>query len=229
MSENRPEDDSDRQQGQVATRDLSDQTDVFLDVPELKVEEINLRVEGLHVKVSLQAEVLQLLKLSVGVDADLATVDLTIKGVEVQAQLQVRLDNVARIIDRVLATIDEHPDIVTNLTRGAGQAVTDVGGGAKQTVGEVGGGAGEAAKEVGGGASEAAKEVGGGAGEATREIGGGAGEAAKGVGGGAGEAARGSKASKAARALSTGELLSALGHRSAEGVQRVLKRITKEE
>jgi hypothetical protein len=215
----------------VASRDSSGQTDVFLDVPELKVDEINLKVEGLRAKVSLQAEVVQLLKLNVGVDACLDCVDLTIRGVEAQAQLQVRLDNVVRAIERVLATIDEHPDILTNLTAGAGQAVQDVGGGAKETVGEVGKGAGEATKEVGGGAGEATKEVGGGAGEATKEVGGGAGEATKGLGSVPTQAARhvASEAGKKAKDLATRELVSTLGNRTADAAERVIKRFTTKE
>jgi len=227
----------------VARRDSTGQADVFLDVPELKVDEISLKVEGLRAKVSLQAEVLQLLKLNVGVDACLDCVDLTIRGVGAQAQLQVRLDNVVKAIERVLETIDNHPDILTNVTSGAGQAVADVGGGAKEAVPEVGKGAGEATSQVGGGAGEATKQVGGGAGEATKEVGGGAGEATKDVGGAAGEAAKGiggsvpgqaarhvaSEAGKKAKDLATRELVSTLGNRTADAAEKVIKRFTTKE
>lgn len=47
-------------------------TDVFLDVPLLKVDEIDLDVEDLRAHVSLQAEVLDLLRLSVGADVSSA-------------------------------------------------------------------------------------------------------------------------------------------------------------
>ena len=215
----------------MARRDGREQTDVFLDVPELKVDEITLKVEGLRAKVSLQAEVLQLLKLNVGVDACLDCVDLTIRGVKAQAQLQVRLDNVVRAIERVLETIDNNPEILTNLTSGAGQAVADVGGGAKETVGEVGKGAGEATKEVGGEAGEAAKDTSGKAGEATKGIGSIPTQAARHVAHEAGDTARdlGSKAGKKAKDLATRELISVLGNRGADAAEKVIKRFTTKE
>ncbi|MGR6916611.1 hypothetical protein ACU635_20395 [[Actinomadura] parvosata] len=117
--------------------------DVYLDVPVVLVDEITLDVQDLRAKVSLQAEVLDLLLLSVGADVFLGSVNLTIKGVEAQALLKVRLDNVARIIDRVLGTIDANPQILENLTRGLGTAVRDLGTGAGGALRDVGTGAAE--------------------------------------------------------------------------------------
>jgi hypothetical protein len=64
------------------------QPDVLLDVPALKVEEIHLEVDDLSARVSLQAEVLSLLKLHVGADVRLGRVSLDIKGVDAVAQLK---------------------------------------------------------------------------------------------------------------------------------------------
>ena len=108
--------------------------DVLLDVPVLKVDEINLEVEDLHAKVSLSAEVLDLLRLNVGADVTLGRVGLDIKGVEAEALLKVRLGNVAAIIERVLQTIDRNPEILEQITRGAGAALRDVGSGAGEAV-----------------------------------------------------------------------------------------------
>lgn len=58
---------------------------MLLDVPMLKVEEMALEVEDLEAHVSLQAEVLSLLKLQVGADVSLGRVSLDIKGVEAVA------------------------------------------------------------------------------------------------------------------------------------------------
>ena len=84
----------------------------------------------------LFAKVLDLVELSVGVDAYLGRVKLVIQGVEAQALLKVRLDNVTAIIDRVLTTIDRNPQIVERLVESVGSAVEDVGQGAGQLVGE---------------------------------------------------------------------------------------------
>ncbi|MFF3896358.1 hypothetical protein ACFYY3_24865 [Streptomyces sp. NPDC001812] len=165
--------------------------DVFLDVPVLKVDEIDLDVEDLRAHVSLQAEVLDLLKLNVGADVTLGRVHLGISGVEAQAQLKVRLDNVVTIVNRVLTTLDRNPEIVQELARGVGSAVQDVGGGASRAVGELGTGAGRAVEDVGRGAGSAVQDVGHGAGGAVDDVGRGAGRAVQDVGGGAGRAMEG--------------------------------------
>ncbi|MFK4540655.1 hypothetical protein RKD29_000251 [Streptomyces tendae] len=138
--------------------------DVYLDVPQLKVDELNLDVENLRARVSLRAEVLDLLKLNVGADVALDQVHLGISGVEAQAQLKVRLDNVALIINRVLTTLDRNPQILEDLARGVGSAVHDVAGGAGTAVRDVAEGAGSAAEDIGGSAGEAAGAVAQGAG-----------------------------------------------------------------
>ncbi|MFJ3786775.1 hypothetical protein [Streptomyces sp. NPDC090093] len=160
--------------------------DVFLDVPLLKVDEIDLDVENLRAHVSLQAEVLDLLKLNVGADVVLGRVHLGISGVEAQAQLRVRLDNVARIINRVLTTLDRNPEMLYELARGVGSAVQDVGSGARYAVGEVGRGAGTAVQDVGWGAGAIVHDVGQGAGAAVQEVGQQAGTALHDVGHGVG-------------------------------------------
>ena len=93
----------------------SGEPDVLLHVPELRVDEIILDVEDLRAHVSVQADVLNLLRLSVGADVQLGGVHLEIRGVEAQALLKVRLDKVAEIINRVLATIDRNPEIVDQI------------------------------------------------------------------------------------------------------------------
>jgi hypothetical protein len=125
-----------------------DEPDVLLEVADLRVAEISLEVKDLTARVSLQANVLDLLNLHVGVDAALGGVQLTIKGVEAEVLLKARLDNVARIIDRVLTTIDNNPALVGQLTEPVGSAVTEVGAGTADVVDDVAG-AGSAVVEVG--------------------------------------------------------------------------------
>ena len=136
----------------ISREDTGEEPDVLLDVPVVKVDEINFELEDLRARVSLQAEVLDLLQLSVGADVSLGRVALEIKGVEAQALLKVRLDNVAAIVDRVLTTIDRNPQILENITQGLGKAVDEVGEGAGKAVGEIGEGAGSAVEDVGEGA-----------------------------------------------------------------------------
>lgn len=160
----------------------SAEPDVLLDVPDLQVDEINLEVEDLRAKVSLQAEVLDLVKLNVGADVHLGKVALEIKGVEAQALLKVRLDNVAGILERVLKTIDRNPQILQNLTQGLGTAAREVGEGAGSAVREVGSSAGRAAESVGEGARSATEDFAEGAGSAVSDVGEGAESATESVG-----------------------------------------------
>jgi hypothetical protein len=146
------------------------QPDVLLDVPAVKVEEIHLEVEDLSAHVSLQAEVLSLLKLQVGADVSLGHVSLDIKGVDAVAQLKVRLHKVEAIIDRVMTTIDNNPQILSDLTRGLGEAAGQIGQGAGEALEEVGSGTGAAVESVGGGLQEAAEDLGRGAGRAVEDV-----------------------------------------------------------
>ncbi|HEX3294841.1 MAG TPA: E3 binding domain-containing protein [Solirubrobacterales bacterium] len=150
--------------------------DVLLDVPVVKVDKIHLKVEELDARVALKAKVLDLVNLTVGVDAHLGKLEIDIEGVEAQALVKVRLDHVVAIVDRVLTTIDRNPDLVKSL----GRAVEDVGSGTRDALDQTG----QAVENLGEGASGAVGELGEGAGQAVGDVGQGAGQA---VGGAVGE------------------------------------------
>jgi len=176
----------------------TEEEDVLLDVPVVKVDEIHLELDDLHARVSLHAEVLDLVKLSVGAHAEFSKLELDIKGVEAQALLKVQLDHVTAIIDRVLTTLDRNPKLIESLGRtveqigaGAGQAVEDVGQGAGSAVEDVGEGAEGAVEDVGKGAGGAVQQVGRGTGQTLGELGQGASQAVGGLGQGAGQAVGG--------------------------------------
>ncbi|HEX6753453.1 MAG TPA: E3 binding domain-containing protein [Solirubrobacterales bacterium] len=176
----------------------TDEPDVVVDIPVVKVDELHFELDDLTARISLHAEVLDLVRLSVGVHAELGKVELNLKGVEAQALLRARLDHVTAIIDRVLTTLDRNPDVLKEIahalepvTEGAGKAVGEVGEGANKAVGQIGEGAGSAVEDVGEGAEGAVKDVGKGAGGAVEEVGGGAGKAVGELGQGAGQAVGG--------------------------------------
>ena len=173
----------------------TDEPDVVVDIPVVKVDEIHFELDDLVARISLHAEVLDLVKLSVGVHAELGKVELNIKGVQAQALLRARLDHVTAIIDRVLTTLDRNPEVLQTIahslepvTEGAGKAVGEVGEGANRAVGQIGEGAGSAVEDVVEGAGGAVKDVGKGAGGAVEDVGGGAGKAVGEVGEGANKA-----------------------------------------
>ena len=90
----------------------TDEPDVVVDIPIVKVDEIHFELDDLEARVALHAKVLDLVELNVGVMAKLGKVELDIKGVEAQALLRARLDHVTAIIDRVLTTLDRNPDLL---------------------------------------------------------------------------------------------------------------------
>jgi hypothetical protein len=190
--------------------------DVVLDVPELRVESIHFELDDLDAHLALKARVLNLVKLTVGIDIHLSRVKLDVKGVEAEVVLKARLDHVTAIVDRLMTSLDRNPELVKGLSkavsevgRGAGEAVDktgdaakdigkgaqstlkDVGQGAGQAVGDVGQGAGQAVGDIGQGAGQAVGDVGQGAGQAVGDVGQGAGQAVGGVGQGAGQAVGG--------------------------------------
>jgi pyruvate/2-oxoglutarate dehydrogenase complex dihydrolipoamide acyltransferase (E2) component len=146
--------------------DAGDEPDVLLDVPVLKVEEIDLKVEGLRAHVAVLAELADLVKLSVGADVELDKVELTIKGVEAQALLKVRLEQVRAILDKALTTIGENPEILQSLGQTVDRTVGEVGGAAREAVGE-----GGTVSQFTEGVSEATQRVGDAAGQAVGQVG----------------------------------------------------------
>jgi len=117
--------------------------DVLLDVPALSVEELHLEVENLKARISVQAELADMVKLNIGVDVDLGKVKLGIKGLDAQVLLKVRLDNIRAILEGALKAIDRDPGILERLTADAGR---EAGGDARPRDGA--GTAGEAEQTV---------------------------------------------------------------------------------
>jgi hypothetical protein len=202
----RSENVSDREYRRYESREESDPggpPDVLLDVPELRVDLIHFELDDLDAHLAVKANVLNLIKLNVGIDVHLSRVKLDIKGVEAEAVLKARLDHVTAIVDRLMTSLDRNPELVEGLSRaiseigqGAGEAVDetgdaakDIGQGTEGALQDVGRGAGQAVGDVGEGAGHAVGDIGQGAGQAVGDVGQGAGQAVGDVGQGAGQAA----------------------------------------
>lgn len=89
--------------------------DVILEVPDLSVDSIGLTVRDLQARLALAANVARLVTLNAGADVGIRQVRLDITGVQAEAYLYVDLDNVARIANRVVATLDRNPRILTQV------------------------------------------------------------------------------------------------------------------
>lgn len=116
-----------------------DQPDVLLDVPNLSVGDLTIEVDNLEAHIALDARLANLLKLTAGADVSVNKVKIGLKNVQATATLVVRLDNVRAIIERTLQTLDNNPQLVTQLLNTVNTTVGTVGGVANNAVGTVGG------------------------------------------------------------------------------------------
>jgi hypothetical protein len=110
--------------------------DVVLEVPNLCVQNIHLKVDTVTAKIDLDAKISNLVHIAAGADVFIGDVDLTIRGVRAQALLLVDLDNVYHIVDNTLTFVDNHPEIIKQL----GSTLQNTGGAVGGLVGEVVGG-----------------------------------------------------------------------------------------
>lgn len=111
--------------------------DVVLDIPNLCVERIFLKVDSVTARIALNAQVSNLLHISAGADVLIGNVDLTIQDVRARALLLVDLDDVVHIVDQTLTFVDNHPEVVTLLTSTLANAGGAVGGVVGNVVGAV--------------------------------------------------------------------------------------------
>lgn len=102
--------------------------DVVLDIPNLCVNRIFLKVDSLTAKLNLNARVANLVRIDAGADVLIGNVDLTVQGVRAQALLLVDLDDVVYIVDQTLTFVDNHPEIVQQLGSTLQNTVGAVGG-----------------------------------------------------------------------------------------------------
>jgi hypothetical protein len=89
--------------------------DVILEVPQLSVDSIGLTVSDLRAHVALDANAMNFVQINAGVDVGIKQVQLGITGVYGEVYLYADLDNVTRIVNRVVQTLDRNPRILTRL------------------------------------------------------------------------------------------------------------------
>jgi hypothetical protein len=100
---------------QTTTQGTTPNRDVILEIPELSVDSIGLTVQNVKAHVSLDANAMNLVQITAGVDVGIKKVQLGIVGVYGEVYLYADLDNVARIVDRVVNTLDRNPKILTQV------------------------------------------------------------------------------------------------------------------
>ncbi|KAK5938694.1 hypothetical protein PMZ80_008886 [Knufia obscura] len=99
--------------------------DVYLNAS-LHVGEIDILVEELTAKINVDAQVLNLLDFSAGVDVSIGRVNLLIQNVTAKVLLEARLQNLVLMVESILDSVDLNP-IIAELGNTVGEVVGDVG------------------------------------------------------------------------------------------------------
>ena len=101
----------------AGTTSTTPNRDVILEIPELSVDSIGLTVSDVRAHVALDANAMNLVQVTAGVDVGIKKVQLGIVGVLAEAYLYVDLDNVAKIVNRVVQTLDRNPQILIQVLK----------------------------------------------------------------------------------------------------------------
>ncbi len=158
-------------------KDIEEAVDVYVNAPVVKVDEIKFELDDLRAHLAVLAEAGHFVQISAGVGVRLGKVELEIQGVETQALLETRLENVTKILERVVTSLERNPELLKSV----GDALGDVGTGAHGLLTDTG----DAVKSAGKGAGSAVQDIGEGAGQGVAGIGQGAQQGVEGVGQGA--------------------------------------------
>ena len=110
-----PGDSTRRVTGGTARSQQYPEFDVVLDIPNVCVERIFLKVDSVTARLNLRAQVANLVSVNAGADVLIGNVDLTIQDVRARALLLVDLDDVVHIVDQTLTFIDNNPQIIDQL------------------------------------------------------------------------------------------------------------------
>ena len=122
-----------QQRQYTPTTSLTPNRDVILEIPELSVDSIGLTVADVRAHVALDANAMNLVSLTAGVDVGIRKVQLGIVGVLAEAYLYVDLDNVAKIVNRVVQTLDRNPQILIQVLKTVDTTVNSLTGQPQQT------------------------------------------------------------------------------------------------
>ena len=91
----------------------------MLDIPRLCIEYLELHVDSLRARVSLDARIAGMLQLSAGAGIAIDDVNLTLRNVRATALLAVDLSRVVQMVDLTMAYLDTHPEILKRALKGS--------------------------------------------------------------------------------------------------------------
>ena len=109
----------------VARRDRLDY-DVVLDVPRLCIDELILEVDSLTARVSLDANIANLVRVSAGAGTAIGRGNLRLSRVRATMLLAVDLSYVKQVVDETMSYLDAHPDVLARVMRASRVAADSV-------------------------------------------------------------------------------------------------------
>ena len=86
--------------------------DLVLDIPRLCIEYLELHVDSLRARVSLDARIAGMVHVSAGAGIAIDDVNLTLHNVRATALLAVDLSRVVQLVDLTMAYLDTHPELL---------------------------------------------------------------------------------------------------------------------
>lgn len=89
--------------------------DVVLHIPELKVEQIKIKVKNLQANVSQNTRLREMVKMNVGVEAHIDSADIKIDNVRTEAHLKFRLKRAKVVLNKTVQTLKNNPGILRTL------------------------------------------------------------------------------------------------------------------
>lgn len=88
-----------------------DRPDVLLDIPDLTIDNLELEVHDLHVLLKIDTQVaFGLVNICPYVEVNLGSASVNLNNVRANALCVVRMDNLRRIVDNTLRTVERNPD-----------------------------------------------------------------------------------------------------------------------
>lgn len=97
--------------------------DVVLDLSKLKLDAIALEMGRCKARLSVDAGLGNLLQVQAGINIEIEDIKLSAKGLEADALMTFRLDQVAEIFRRTLASLDENPELLRQILHDSAQEV----------------------------------------------------------------------------------------------------------
>lgn len=86
--------------------------DLVLDIPRLCIEDLELHVDSLRARVSLDARIAGMVRVSAGASVAVDSVSLTLRNVRAKALLAVDLSHIAQMVDLIMAYLGSHPTLL---------------------------------------------------------------------------------------------------------------------